>query len=566
MERYLLIPLCFAAILSEWVSVPKEEFQEYSTGLRRPVVSTTLVNWIGETSFTHVPQRLDWRTMVDHIPVQNQGACGSCWAFATTGPIEFLLRNASHSVDLSEQFLVSCNDAGYSCNNGGWWDFDTLLSSGLVPESCLPYVARDVQCTPTCAAYPHASIVRWGYVDRFGGVPSTHTMKVAMLTHGPLSVAVSVGNEFYSYRSGVFTFSHPGPVNHAVTMIGWDDDFQAWLVRNSWGAGWGMAGHMWIAYGVSNIGDGAAFVVLRAHDRNSPSPSLLFPSVSPVPSASPLVPYNTHCATAQTLVCSSSTFTVVGSTLNVPPLPPWSTCGDQLSGFRGVWFTFQLPFGVFRVGMDTVGSAFDTQLSLYFAENCQPQNWSCMATNDDISPENVTSQILLDQPMVGRYWLYLHGYGDMVGQYRLSLRCLFTHRCVDAVPVGCNQRVQSGTSGANTDPTIVDCTAAPSVAATAWFVLYVKPPIHVVVVDTAGSSFDTQLSIFVGPTCTQRQCLVSNDDVTGSRAAKVQFASAGTRYMIAVHGYGAGFRLLFSYPSISVAWGNYTNTSGIHIP
>ncbi|MCV3212204.1 hypothetical protein OGM63_01455 [Plectonema radiosum NIES-515] len=67
-----------------------------------------------------------------------------------------------------------------------------------------------------------------------------------------------------SYRSGVF--NNPTPpfecmaINLAVTIIGWDDDKQAWLIKNSWGPYWGEKGYMWIGYKSNNIGCGAAWV------------------------------------------------------------------------------------------------------------------------------------------------------------------------------------------------------------------------------------------------------------------------------------------------------------------
>ena len=71
-------------------------------------------------------------------------------------------------------------------------------------------------------------------------------------------------------------------INHAVVIVAWNDTKGAWLVRNSWGVGWGMGGYMWIAYGMSAIGVGAAYVVADVIDvlspscssKNSPSPSL----------------------------------------------------------------------------------------------------------------------------------------------------------------------------------------------------------------------------------------------------------------------------------------------------
>jgi hypothetical protein len=68
----------------------------------------------------------------------------------------------------------------------------------------------------------------------------------------------------YGYSGGVFTIDESsacgGGVNHAVILVGWDDDYGAWRLKNSWGTGWGESGYMWIQYGISNIGTNAAYV------------------------------------------------------------------------------------------------------------------------------------------------------------------------------------------------------------------------------------------------------------------------------------------------------------------
>ena len=380
---WLLISACSAA---SWVATPPDEGpRSYATGLRRP--STLGSWWMPDTPLTtavHLPSRFDWRTVVGDIPVRNQGACGSCWAFATVAPLEFLLRNASQNVDLSEQFLVSCNNAGFSCVAGGWWAFDTVLGAGLVPEACFPYVARDAACANTCGPLPNAQLARWAYVDRYGGTPSVVAIQQAVLQRGPLAVAVAVGDDFFRYRSGVFDVQHRGAVNHAVVIIGWDDALGAWLLRNSWGVAWGMQGHMWMAYGVSSIGDGAAYATLHVG-----SPAWPSSAPSPSPSPSPPPPPNRECTAAQTVLCLLSTFTVRGSTARVPPCTDCARCTEPPSEYRGLWFAVTLDDGVTRAEWDSVGSDFDTQMAVYYGPACA--NTSCIAANDDITPGNTSS-------------------------------------------------------------------------------------------------------------------------------------------------------------------------------
>ena len=94
-------------------------------------------------------------------------------------------------------------------------------------------------------------------------VPSVQELKTALLSYGPLAVLLVTDNCFSAYKSGVFNEDNKGNVNHAVLLIGWDDDRQAWLIKNSWGEKWGENGFAWIKYGSNNIGVFAAWIDAR---------------------------------------------------------------------------------------------------------------------------------------------------------------------------------------------------------------------------------------------------------------------------------------------------------------
>jgi cathepsin L len=199
----------------------------------------------------------DWRALGKVTAVRNQGGCGSCWAFATLGAYEgsHLIRN-NHAADGAEQQVLNCSGAG-TCS-GGWWAFAFLLPTGTATEVSYPYTANDLACKTQIATPFHA--VTWGYVKSDGGVPTQAEMKQALCKYGPLAVAVNATPSFQAYTGDVFNENDQSTINHGVTLIGWDDDKGAWLIKNSWGTGWGLSGYMWIAYGSNKVGDGAAWV------------------------------------------------------------------------------------------------------------------------------------------------------------------------------------------------------------------------------------------------------------------------------------------------------------------
>lgn len=202
-------------------------------------------------------------------PVRDQGQCGACWAFATQGLLECRIKGEDGvSVDLSEQYLISCNDENYSCY-GGWWaheyNLDTKVygekEAGAPMESTMPYRAAKTACNPSHAkAY---KISNWGYVcGNQYCTPTTAQIKQAIYEHGPVAAAVCVDYAFETYRGGVFKGSWLScwQVNHGVVLVGWDDSNSCWIMRNQWGSSWGESGYMRIGYGVNQIGYGASWV------------------------------------------------------------------------------------------------------------------------------------------------------------------------------------------------------------------------------------------------------------------------------------------------------------------
>jgi C1A family cysteine protease len=215
-----------------------------------------------------LPTTFSWCDSGGCTPVKNQGSCGSCWAFGTVGPLECNIKlKDGITVDLSEQWLVSCNTYGWGCG-GGWWahDFhqsqtDPCGGTGAVLETNFPYVASDVPCN---CPYPHDYLIDdWAFVGNSYSIPPVASIKQAILDYGPVSVAVYANVAMQAYTGGVFNGCATGEVNHAVVLVGWDDTqgtAGVWIMRNSWSSGWGEGGYMRIPYDCSNIGYAASYV------------------------------------------------------------------------------------------------------------------------------------------------------------------------------------------------------------------------------------------------------------------------------------------------------------------
>jgi hypothetical protein len=234
-----------------------------------------------------IPSSFDWKEEANKLPeVKSQGACGSCWAFATVGALECAIRIWDGKiVDLSEQYLVSCATEFNGCR-GGYFAHDHHVNPGAVYEADFPYQGIDYNgCNAqscglekvVCKDYTYVyKIEDWAYIECKNCLPSVDAIKQAILDYGPVSVAVYVDSKFHSYTGGIFDSDADGSVNHAVVLVGWKDDLNVknggyWILRNSWGPGWGEAGYMRIAYGCNNVGYAASFIEYKP-GQSPPSP------------------------------------------------------------------------------------------------------------------------------------------------------------------------------------------------------------------------------------------------------------------------------------------------------
>ncbi len=206
------------------------------------------------------PTQVDWRNKGGNYvtSVKNQGGCGSCVSFCSCATMESAIRiklnNPNYSVDLSEGFLQFCG--GGSC--GGWGltsGLDYAKNTGVVDEACMPYTAgggQDMNCGASrCSDWQN----RLTKINNYSGHSTMQARKDALATKGPLLAGMAVYSDFFAYSSGVYVKSSSSSLSgyHCICVVGYDDNQQCWILKNSWDTTWGDNGFVRIRYNQADL-------------------------------------------------------------------------------------------------------------------------------------------------------------------------------------------------------------------------------------------------------------------------------------------------------------------------
>jgi len=202
--------------------------------------------WNGE----ELAASVDWTTQGAVTPVKDQGQCGSCWAFSTTGGMEGAWQIGTGSLtSMSEQQLVDCSTQNAGCNGGSMeLAFNYAGTTTVATESSYPYTARDGSCKSSyTTAVPKGGITGYKSVGQ-----STNSLKSAIAT-GPVSVAIEADQfAFQLYSGGVLSSGCGTNLDHGVLAVGYDDT--SFKVKNSWGTSWGNNGYVQISQSGNTCG------------------------------------------------------------------------------------------------------------------------------------------------------------------------------------------------------------------------------------------------------------------------------------------------------------------------
>lgn len=201
-----------------------------------------------EPEATRVLGKVDLRDKGVVTAIRNQAQCGSCWAFAMTACIEIV---NGGKYDLSEQQLVSCCTSSSGCNGGYISSTADWVKSngGIVTESVYPYTSGG-GTTGTCKSVSGNKYSINGY----SSCSSDSAIKSALDKGYAVNTGMKVYDDFRYYKSGVYKYTTGSYLGgHAVVIVGYDDGNSCWIIKNSWGTGWGESGYFRMAYGQCSV-------------------------------------------------------------------------------------------------------------------------------------------------------------------------------------------------------------------------------------------------------------------------------------------------------------------------
>ncbi|KAL3884399.1 hypothetical protein ACJMK2_024538 [Sinanodonta woodiana] len=235
--------------MNEYGDLTNEEFFRLRTGFKMDGNIERRGSVFKYTNLTKLPRKVDWRRKGYVTPVKDQGGCGSCYAFSATGALEGQhFRKTRKLVSLSEQNIVDCSfkEGNKGCKGGLMDKSFTYIknNNGINTEKAYPYEAREGPCR-----FRRSKI--GATVRDFVDLPENDeiALRHAVATIGPISVAIDGRHfNFRFYDHGVFDNPNCSntKINHGVLVVGYGTRYgiDYWIVKNSWGSGWGAGGYI----------------------------------------------------------------------------------------------------------------------------------------------------------------------------------------------------------------------------------------------------------------------------------------------------------------------------------
>jgi cathepsin L len=234
---------------TRFTDLTNEEFKAmYVSGYKSPSKQMGGLAYLGEHEGETATGTVDWTTKGAVTAVKDQGQCGSCWSFSTTGGLEGAWEIATGSlVSMSEQQFVDCDKSSMGCNGGNMNSaFAWAEKQNVATEQSYPYKAVDGSCKTSglSTAIPQGGVTGYKSVGSLFSKATVAKLQSA-IDLNPVSIAIEADqSSFQHYTGGVLSSGCGTNLDHGVLAVGYDTGAGYWLVKNSWGASWGDSGYI----------------------------------------------------------------------------------------------------------------------------------------------------------------------------------------------------------------------------------------------------------------------------------------------------------------------------------
>lgn len=206
------------------------------------------------TETTNLPPYFSWQDIdgIDYTtPVKDQSPAPTCETYALCASLETLMQyqlGELYGPDLSEAHLYFYPGGTVEAGYVNLMDAaDYLIEPGVPDEGCFPDPHRAFDGPfESLPGWENRTvkITDWGWVDH-----DVEAIKEALIEYGPLIICMQVWEDLYYYFGGVYRHRWGERVGgHVVTIVGYDDSHNCWIVKNSWGPKWGRKGWFKMAY------------------------------------------------------------------------------------------------------------------------------------------------------------------------------------------------------------------------------------------------------------------------------------------------------------------------------
>lgn len=193
------------------------------------------------------------------VPVYNQGGCSAGYAIAIAASLSERLCISNTTLfagmNLSSQYVVSCNSNQLSCSGGFIYDaWDAFTSTGTGVQTCQPFVGSS-SCSNVCANGTPVTMY-YANANSITDFNNAADMQQEIMTNGAITGSMTVYKDFTAYKSGIYTPTSVAIVgNQVVKIYGWgvSNNINYWICANSYGTSWGQNGIFWIQFGVCSI-------------------------------------------------------------------------------------------------------------------------------------------------------------------------------------------------------------------------------------------------------------------------------------------------------------------------